>query len=56
MSIARHLGLAALVVASWSTLGAPAFAQEAEKGPTKAERATAREAYEKGTKALLWSV
>src|SRR6478735_6615936 len=52
MSIARHLGLATLVVATWSTLGAPAFAQETEKGPTKAERATAREAYEKGTKAF----
>jgi hypothetical protein len=52
MSIARHLGLAA-PVAVWLLVAAAApgiaFAQAAEKGPTKAERATARDAYDKGT-------
>jgi hypothetical protein len=52
MSIARHVGLAA-PVAVWLlvAVAAPsaAFAQAAQKGPGKAERAAAREAYDKGT-------
>lgn len=51
MSIARHAGLAA-PVAVWLLVAAAApsaaFAQ-AEKGPGKAERAAARDAYDKGT-------
>lgn len=52
MSIARHVGLAA-PVAVWLLVAAAApsvaSAQAAEKGPTKAERASARDAYDKGT-------
>lgn len=52
MSIARHVGLAA-PVAVWLLVAAAApsaaFAQAAEKGPGKAERAAARDAYDKGT-------
>ena len=52
MSISRPLGLAA-PVAIWllALVVAPgnALAQSAEKGPTKAERASARDAYDKGT-------
>lgn len=56
MSIGRHVGLAASL-AIWSVLstGNPrvAHAQAVEaKGPSKAERATAREAYDKGTAAF----
>jgi hypothetical protein len=52
MSIARHVGLAAPVAVWLLALAlAPsnALAQAAEKGPGKAERAAAREAYDKGT-------
>jgi len=52
MSIARHVGRAA-PVAVWLLVAAAApnaaFAQAAEKGPAKAERAAARDAYDKGT-------
>jgi hypothetical protein len=52
MSIARHLGLAA-PVAVWllalALTPSDALAQAADKGPGKAERAAAREAYDKGT-------
>ena len=56
MSIGRHVGLAAsLAVWSLVVTGTPtiAHAQVAEgKGPTKADRATAREAYDKGIAAF----
>src|SRR5882757_5090795 len=52
MSIARHVGLAA-PVAVWLLLAAAmpttAHAQAAEKGPTKADRGAARDAYDRGT-------
>ncbi|MES1183977.1 MAG: tetratricopeptide repeat protein [Myxococcales bacterium] len=52
MSIARHVGFAAKV-AAWllvvAALPSNAFAQSADKGPGKAERAAARDAYDKGT-------
>jgi len=52
MSIARHVRLAA-PVAVWLLVAAAAprsaSAQAAEKGPGKAERAAARDAYDKGT-------
>src|SRR5260221_357033 len=52
MSIARHVGLAA-PIAVWLLVGAVApdlaFAQAAEKAPSKAERTAARDAYDKGT-------
>jgi hypothetical protein len=52
MSIARHVGVAAKV-AAWllvvAALPSNAFAQSADKGPGKAERAAARDAYDKGT-------
>jgi|GEM_PF-6242930 len=52
MSIARSFGLAA-PIAVWLLVAAvapgSALAQSAEKGPGKAERAAARDAYDKGT-------
>lgn len=52
MSIARQVGFAAKV-AAWllvaAALPSNAFAQSADKGPGKAERAAARDAYDKGT-------
>lgn len=55
MSIARHVGSAAhfaacLLLVTAATRSAPA--QEADKGPSKAERAAARDAYDKGTKSF----
>ncbi|MDF3069244.1 MAG: hypothetical protein K0R38_4845 [Polyangiaceae bacterium] len=54
MSIARHVGSAArfaaclfLIVGTRS-----AHAEDADKGPTKAERVAARDAYDKGTKSF----
>ena len=52
MSIGRHVGLAArFAVCLLALIAVPqaAHAQAAEKGPTKAERSAAREAYDKGT-------
>jgi hypothetical protein len=54
MSIARHVGLVA-PVAVWllvATAPRAALAQAGDKGPTKAERASARDAYDKGTTAF----
>src|SRR4051794_9512968 len=51
MSIARPVGLAASV-AVWllvATVSGSALAQDAGKSPSKAERAAARDAYDKGT-------
>lgn len=52
MSIARHAGLAA-PVAVWLLLAAAvpgqALAQASDNGPSKADRAAARDAYDKGT-------
>ena len=55
MSIARHVGLAArgAVCLLVLTVASPtAHAQGADNAPTKAERAAARDAYDKGTKAF----
>ncbi len=55
MSIGRHVGSAARFAACLLLLTAAprgAWAQDSEEGPTKAERASAREAYDKGTKAF----
>lgn len=55
MSIACHVGLAARCAVCFLVLTvAPraVHAQGADNGPTKAERATARDAYDKGTKAF----
>src|SRR3954469_6284490 len=55
MSIGRHVRLAARFAVCLLALTAvphAAHAQAADKGPTKAERAAAREAYDKGTSAF----
>lgn len=55
MSIARHVAPAARFAASLlllTAISAKVHAQGAEQGPTKAERAAAREAYDKGTRAF----
>jgi hypothetical protein len=55
MSIARHVGLT-VPVAVWllalAAVPSTAHAQAADKAPSKAERATARDAYDKGTAAF----
>jgi hypothetical protein len=55
MSIARHVGFAVPLAACLLVAAAvpsSAFAQAADKGPGKAERAAARDAYDKGTAAF----
>src|ERR1041384_5055915 len=54
MSIGRHVGSAARFAACLLLIVATrgAHAQDADKGPTKAERVAARDAYDKGTKAF----
>lgn len=55
MSIGRHVGSAARLAACLVLIVAStraAHAQDAERGPTKAERTAARDAYDKGTKAF----
>ena len=55
MSIGRHVGMAARFAVCLLALTAvphAAHAQGADKGPTKAERAAARDAYDKGTTAF----
>jgi hypothetical protein len=54
MSIGRHVGLAARFAVCFVALTAVPHAAhaQADKGPTKAERASAREAYDNGTKAF----
>lgn len=55
MFIGRHVGSAARFAACLCLFVAssrPATAQEADAGPTKADRAAARDAYDKGTKSF----
>lgn len=55
MSIGRHVGSVARFAACLMLVAAPlrsALAQESERGPTKAERAAARDAYDKGTRSF----